>query len=178
VDADMENDSRQVPNTQKPDNTTIRHQSMKARDKQSTTTVISTRLLWIPIAIQLISGLTILGFPKIWQRFFLVLAIAYPELSVNLGRSMLAAGTFLSLLAGINLFVMSAYLQKARWAWILFFFIISIGWGGWLFVLMNAGITLAAILSVAVILLGWIGLGMSVSEFFGSKAGASILKRS
>jgi hypothetical protein len=174
----MENDRRQAQNTQQHESTTIPPGLLKTRDKPGNTVVISTRLLWIPIAIQLISGLTILIFPRLWQPLFLTLSTTYPELSADLSSSMLAVGTFSSLLAGINLFIMSAYLQKARWAWSLYLILVTIFWGGCLRVVMNAGITLAAILSIAVILLSWVGLGMSASEFFGSRYGAPLSKRS
>jgi hypothetical protein len=174
----METNGQQVQNNQRRDVTMGRVRREKVSFRQRKAARIASRLLWIPIGIQLISGLTILIFPKIWRPFFLTLAVEYPELSVSLSRSMLAAGTFLSLLAGINLFILSAYQQKARWAWILFLLIVTFFWGGCLKVAMNAGITLAAILSATVILLSWVGLGMSASEFFGSRSLAPAPRRS
>jgi len=168
----MESDRRQAHKTRLHDGSIVGARRAKIGDNRGPTSIVATRLLWFPIATLLISGLTILVFPKLWQSFFHKLAATYPELSVGLARSMLAAGMFLLLAAGIYLFVMSAYQQRARWAWILFLLFATFGWGGWLFVVMKAGITLAAIFCAAVILSTWAGLGLSAGEFFGSIGGA------
>jgi len=167
----MENNRRQARNTQQHESATIHPGSLRTRDMLGNTVVLSTRLLWIPIAILLISGLTILIFPKLWRPLFLALSSNYPELSADLSSSMLAVGMFASLLAGINLFVMSAYRQKARWAWAFFLFVATFGWGGWMLMMIKAENVPMAFISAAVVLLTWAGLGMSAVEFFGSTKG-------
>jgi hypothetical protein len=168
----MGSDRRYVQKTRQYESSSARLQRAKSQGREGKAIVLATRLLWIPIAIQLISGLTILAFPRLWQPFFLGLAETYPELSDGLASSMLAAGIFLLLVVGVQLFAISAYRQKARWAWVFFLLVSTFGWGGWLLVVIKAGISFAAILSAAVILLTWVGLGMSVGVFFGSIAGA------
>ena len=129
---------------------------------------LSIRLLWAPVVVHLLVGLSLLAIPSLWRAYFLGLADAFPELSEGLSQSMLAAGLLHMLLAGILLFVLSAYRKKAAWAWWAFMVAFTLGWGGIFALQVEAGIVWAAVLSALLVLLGWVALGLGAGEVFAS----------
>ena len=128
---------------------------------------LSIRLLWVPVVVHLLVGLSLLAVPSLWRAYFLGLAAAFPELTEGLSQSMLAAGLLHMLLAGILLFVLSAYRKKAAWAWWAFMVAFTLGGGGIFFLQVEAGIVWAAVLSALLVLLGWVALGLGAGEVYG-----------
>lgn len=127
---------------------------------------LAWKLLFAPIIIHLLAGLSLLALPDLWVPYFTEFARTYPEVNDQLSNFMFALGLFHLLVAGTFLFVLSAYRKKARWAWLFFFVAITFGWGADFLLELRAGIDWAIYLTAAVILLAWFALGVSVIEFF------------
>ncbi|MBN1147350.1 MAG: hypothetical protein JXA78_08840 [Anaerolineales bacterium] len=127
---------------------------------------LSLRLLWAPVLAHLLVGLSLLALPAIWQPYFLRMAETFPELSEGLSQSMFAVSLLHLLLAGSLLFVLSAYRQKAAWAWWVFLAAITLGWGGVFALQIEAGVAWAAALSALLVLLGWAALGLGARRVF------------